>query len=82
MLQSDLGVWFIELLILSVVFDVFLSWVQTDVDHWPRRFTHLLTLPIRHPVRKVLDRLPVHGWDFSPLVIVAVLTVLRVWLIR
>ena len=61
----------IELYCLLVVLDVFLGWVQEEPKRWPRRWTHLLTEPILNGMRKVL---PTRGWDFSPLLLIGILS--------
>jgi len=68
-----------EVLILLVCLDVFLAWIQTDPGRWPRRLIHLLTGPLRSVSRALLARVPTGGWDFSPVLLVALLTLLRVW---
>jgi uncharacterized protein YggT (Ycf19 family) len=73
------GIRAIEFLILMVVLDVFLAWVQTDCRRWPRRPLHLIMTPVLMGPRAVLSRVPTGGWDLSPILLVALLTLLRVW---
>ena len=73
------GVILSEILMLLVVMDVFLAWLQTDERHWLRRGSHFLVAPLLLGPRIALSRVPTAGWDISPLVLVVVLTVFRVW---
>ena len=61
----------IELYCLLVVVDVLLGWVQEDAHRWPRRWTHRATEPILIGLRKLN---PALGWDFSPLMLIAILS--------
>ena len=72
----------IQIYLLITVVDILLAWVQTEPRRWPRRGTHALTEPVQRPLRAVLSRLPLGGWDLSPLVVILLLGVLRVWLLR
>ena len=73
------GVILTEVLMLLVVMDVILAWLQTDERHWPRRGTHFLVAPLLLGPRIALSRVPTAGWDISPLVLVLLLTVFRIW---
>lgn len=68
----------IQLVVLVVVADVLVAWVQPDAGRWPRRLLHLLTEPLLVPIRWVLNRLPLGGWDLSPVVLVVLLGAARV----
>jgi len=58
-----------------VIADAVLSWVQPDPDAVPRRYLVRLTEPLYAPVRAIL---PSSGpFDFSPLVIIVLLQILR-----
>ena len=70
----------IQLYLLVTVLDVLLAWIQEDPARWPRRAFHLVTEPLQGPVRRVLPDRLTGGWDLSPLVIIALLGILRVWL--
>lgn len=72
----------IQLYLLVIVADVLLAWVQPDPRRWPRRLFHLLTEPLQRPLRALLERLPLGGWDLSPLVLVLLLGAVRVALIQ
>ena len=72
----------IQLYLLLIVVDVGLGWVQPDAQRWPRRATHLLTEPLQRLSRGVVRPDWTGGVDLSPLVVIGVLGVLRVWLIR
>ncbi len=72
----------IQLYLVVIAVDVLLAWVQPDPARWPRRLTHLMTEPLQIPLRVVLDRLPLGGWDLSAVVLVLVLGTARVLLIQ
>jgi uncharacterized protein YggT (Ycf19 family) len=72
----------LQVYLLVTVLDVLIAWVQTDPGRWPRRLLHALTEPLQRPIRVLTDRLPTDGWDLSPLVVVAVIGAVRVWLIQ
>ena len=63
---------------LVVVVDVVLGWVQEDPGRWPRRLTHALTEPALRPLRRLNSFLPLHDVDWSPVLLIAGLTVLKV----
>ena len=63
---------------LVVAVDVVLGWVQEDPDRWPRRLTHSLTEPALRPLRRLNSLLPLRGVDWSPVLLIAGLTVLKV----
>ena len=62
---------------LVVVIDVLLAWVQEDPRRWPRRFTHALTEPVLRPLRRMNAFMP-GDFDFSPVLLVGMLTVTKV----
>lgn len=72
----------IELYLVIIAVDVLIAWVQEDPHRWPRRLTHALTEPVQKPLRSVLMRLRPGGLDVSPLIVVALLGVVRVFLVR
>lgn len=72
----------IELYLVVTAVDVLLAWVQDDPKRLPRRFTHLVTEPVQKPLRAVWARLAPSRLDVSPLVVVVLLGVLRVFLVR
>ena len=72
----------IELYLVVIAVDVLIAWVQEDPRRWPRRLTHALTEPLQVPLRAVLKKVRPDGLDWSPLVVVALLGVLRVILVR
>ena len=72
----------IEVYLLVTAVDVLLGWVQPDSKRLPRRVTHWVTEPVQRLFRPVAARLPVAGWDLSPILVVAVLGFIRVWLVR
>lgn len=65
-----------------IIADAILSWIQPDPRSMPRRLTVQLTDPIYRPIRKVLDPSKTGGLDLSPLVVIAVLYVIRVLILR
>ena len=79
---ARVGILLIECYLLVVVLDVLLAWVQPDPSRWPRRLGHVLTEPVQRPLRVLLGRLPLRGWDVSAVVLVLLLGILRVWLVR
>lgn len=70
----------VQLYLLLTAVDVVLAWLQEDPRRWPRRLTHLLTEPVQAPLRRLLPPRLTGGWDLSPVVVVAILGALRVWL--
>ena len=72
----------IQLYLVVIAVDLLLAWAQPDPRQWPRRLTHLLTEPLLIPLRAVLDRLPLGGWDLSAVVLVVLLGIARVFLIQ
>ena len=72
----------IELYLVVIAVDVLIAWVQEDPQRWPRRLTHALTEPVQLPLRALLKKVRPKGLDWSPLVVVAVLGVVRVILVR
>jgi YggT family protein len=65
----------IDLYSLIVLASVILSWVQLSPDHPLVRITHALTEPVLAPIRRVLPG--VSGLDFSPMVLLVGLRILR-----
>ena len=63
---------------LVVAVDVVLGWVQEDPGRWPRRLTHALTEPALRPLRRLNSFLPLRDVDWSPVLLIAGLTVLKV----
>ena len=72
----------VELYGVVTVIDVLLAWVQPEPGRVPRVLTHVLTEPVQRPIRRACARLPLGGWDVAPLVVLAVLAMLRVWMLR
>ena len=79
MIEDEVVIRAVELVMLLVVVDLGLAWVQTDIQRWPRRLTYLAMTPLRVPTQWLLRWVPTGSWDISPVVIVALLTLLRVW---
>ena len=79
MTDDDLVLRAAEVAVLLVLLDLVLAWVQPDEKRWPRRLIHLTMAPLRAPIRWLLRWVPTGDWDISPLVAVALLTMLRVW---
>lgn len=71
----------LELYLLVIAVDVMLGWVQPESGRWPRRATHVLTEPLQIPLRKVLFPRWTGGLDVSPLVLVAFIGGIRIWLL-
>lgn len=72
----------LQLLAALVALDMVLGWLQPDPTELPRRLTHALTEPLERPLRKALVVFDTAGWDLSPLVLIAILGMIRVWLIQ
>jgi uncharacterized protein YggT (Ycf19 family) len=77
-----LAIRLVELALLLVTLDVLLGFVQAEPQRWPRRLTHVLTEPPQALVRRLLPRVGAGQWDLSPLVVIGVLGMLRLWLTR
>jgi YggT family protein len=65
----------LDLYSLVVLAAVVMSWMGLDERHPAGAFVHSLTEPALAPIRAVLP--PVGGLDFSPMVLLLVLRVLR-----
>ncbi len=65
----------IDLYSLIVLASVVLSWVQLSPEHPLVRITHTLTEPVLAPIRRLLP--DVGGLDFSPMVLLVGLRMLR-----
>ncbi|HET6725294.1 MAG TPA: YggT family protein [Gammaproteobacteria bacterium] len=61
----------------SILFQVVLSWVNPGTYNPVTSILYSLNEPILRPVRKVLP--PMGGLDFSPLVVMIILQVIRFW---
>lgn len=72
----------LSLLAVLVAVDVLLGWVQPEPGRWPRRLTHMLTEPLLWGPRRLLPARLTGGWDLSPLLVIVVVGVVRVWLIQ
>ncbi len=77
-----LAVYGVEIIMILIVADLLLGWVQEDPRMWPRRLSHWLTEPLLIPVRAVVRRLPTGGWDVSPVVLLVCLTLLKVGVLQ
>lgn len=64
------------------ILDVLLAWVQPDPRTWPRRATHLLTEPPQALLRRILPAARTGGWDLSPLGVLALCGLLRLWFLQ
>lgn len=69
---------FVKIYLVVVVVDLLLAWVQTDARRMPRRVTHALTEPPQRLLRALLPARRTGGWDLSPLLLIALLGVVRV----
>jgi len=72
----------VEIYVLVVVVDVGLGWVQIAPHRWPRRLTHAMTEPLLVPMRALLAHLPTRGWDFSPVVLILALTLIKIGVLQ
>ena len=69
----------VKLYLVIVAMDVLLAWVQPDPRRLPRVVFHRLTEPIQRPLRRACR---LRGWDLSPLVVIGLLGVVRVFLVQ
>ncbi len=60
-----------------VIVDVVLSWVMPDADRFPRSFTRQITDPLYAPIRAVLRPERSGGLDFSPLIILLLISAMQ-----
>ena len=67
----------VKLYALLVVLDVLIAWIQLDPSRAPRSLTHALTEPPQRLLRAVVPARWTGGWDLSPLLVVALLGVVR-----
>lgn len=65
----------IDLYSLVVLAAVVLSWIRVDPRHPLAMVVHSLTDPVLAPIRRALP--PIGGLDFSPMVLLLVLQVLK-----
>jgi YggT family protein len=65
----------LDLYTLVVLASVILSWTGLPYDHPLVRITRTLTEPLLAPIRRVLPT--VGGFDFSPMVLLILLNLLR-----
>ena len=65
----------IDLYTLVVLGAVVISWVQVPPDHPAAQFVRTLTEPVLAPIRRVLP--PMGGLDFSPMVLLIGLQLVR-----
>lgn len=61
-----------------VIIRALLSWVNPDPYNPIVRFLYAATEPVLRPIRR---RLPMTGIDFSPLIVIAVIYFLRVFVV-
>lgn len=70
----------VKLYTLLVAIDVLVGWIQPDPSRTPRRLTHALTEPPQALLRMAVPARLTWGWDLSPLMVIAILGVIRmVW---
>jgi YggT family protein len=72
----------LDILVWLVIIDAVLSWVMPDKSQFPRNVTSTLTDPLYAPVRAILNPEKTGGIDFSPLVLILLLQVVRSMLTR
>jgi YggT family protein len=65
----------VDLYSLVVFVSVILSWIRLSEDNPLVRFTNALTEPVLRPIRNLLP--PVAGFDFSPMLLLLALRLLR-----
>jgi YggT family protein len=62
---------------LIILADVILSWVMRDPNQFPRSFTRKITEPLYAPIHAILDPRKTGGMDWSPLIVLLLLSVLQ-----
>ena len=62
---------------LIIIADVILSWVMRDPDQFPRSLTRRITAPLYAPIHAILDPRKTGGMDWSPLIVLLLLSVLQ-----
>ncbi len=67
----------LDVLIWVIIADAVLSWFQRDTRQFPRRITHAVTTPIYAPIHAILNPRMTGGIDFSPLVVIFLLSFLQ-----
>jgi YggT family protein len=72
----------LDILIWLIIIDAVLSWVMPDKAQFPRNVTSTLTTPLYAPVRAILSPEKTGGIDFSPLVLILLIQVVRWMLTR
>jgi YggT family protein len=78
--ESSLPALFVTLLqVLEIVLiaDAVLSWVLPNKEQFPRSLTSQITDPLCAPFRKLLGGDRMGGFDFSPLIVLIVLQIMR-----
>jgi YggT family protein len=73
-------VWLVDLYSLVVFASVILSWLSLSPDHPVVRVVGALTEPLLGPIRRVLPDLG--GFDFSPLILLAALRIIKSFLVH
>ena len=73
--QGNLVAQLIDVYTFVVIVAVIISWLRLPPYHPVARYTRLLTEPALAPIRKLLP--PVGGLDFSPMILIIVLRVIR-----
>ena len=67
----------IQALRLVIFADVILSWVMNDPDKFPRSLTRQITAPLYAPIHAVLNPRKSGGMDFSPLILLLLLSLVQ-----
>jgi YggT family protein len=75
MSQGSILAQLIDLYTVVVFVAVIVSWLQLPPYNPVVRYTRMLTEPLLVPIRKILP--PVGGLDFSPMILLILLRVLR-----
>ncbi len=65
----------IDVYTLIVLLSVIVSWINLPPDHPAVKFSSVLTEPVLAPIRRAIG--PVSGLDFSPLILLIGLQLLR-----
>lgn len=67
----------LDILSLLIIVDAVLSWMMPNRDQFPRNITAKITEPLYAPIRAILSPEKTGGMDFSPLIVLLLIHLLR-----
>lgn len=79
--MTDLLLLIFRLYEVIVIVRVIVSWIQVDSYHPVIRFVHAVTEPVMAPIRNLLPTERI-GIDFSPLIVLLLLEMIKNFLLR